>query len=176
MKKIIIKTYENKDHEASVSLIKDELNISLDDLEYNEKGKPYLKDGSMFFNISHSRGIIGITISDTEVGFDLERVKEISEDMRKMLYDKIYNEADRLNNSDDITSLQKVFAIKEAYLKYLGIGLVMDIDNIIIDYNNSTIKYKDKVSGYFKSYEYLDFVFSIVSSEPLDFEIEYRGL
>ena len=41
---------------------------------------------------------------------------------------------------------------------------------------NSFIKYKDKVSGYFKSYEYLDFVFSIVSSEPLDFEIEYRGL
>ena len=52
----------------------------------------------------------------------------------------------------------------------------MDIDNIIIDYDNGTIKYKDKVSGYFKSYEYLDFVFSIVSSRVLDFEIEYRGL
>ena len=176
MDKIIIKTYQNKDHEASRDLLKEVLSIDEENLDYNERGKPYLKDGSLFFNISHSRGIIGIAISSKEVGFDLERVKDVSLDTLKMLSEKIYNDSDRCHNACDIVSIQKVFTIKEAYLKYLGIGLVMNINKIIIDYDNKTLKYQDYREGHYKTYEYCDILFSVVSSETNEYEIIYKDL
>ena len=176
MDKIIIKTYQNKDHEASRDLLKEVLSIDEENLDYNERGKPYLKDGSLFFNISHSRGIIGIAVSDREIGFDLERVKDVSLDTLKMLSEKIYNDSDRRNNACDIASIQKVFTIKEAYLKYIGIGLVMNINKIIIDYDNKTIKYQDYREGHYKTYEYCDILFSVVSTETSEYEIIYKDL
>lgn len=46
--------------------------------EKGEHGKPYLKDYPNFhFNLSHTRNVITVAISDKPVGVDIEKVKAV---------------------------------------------------------------------------------------------------
>ena len=38
--------------------------------------KPYLDDGSIFFSLSHSKGIVAVVFDSSEVGFDIEFMKK----------------------------------------------------------------------------------------------------
>ena len=52
----------------------------------------------------------------------------------------------------------------------------MNINKIIIDYDNKTIKYQDYREGHYKTYEYCDILFSVVSTETSEYEIIYKDL
>ena len=39
-----------------------------------ENGKPYLKNGGMYFNISHSGDYVVLATADSEVGVDIEKI------------------------------------------------------------------------------------------------------
>lgn len=56
--------------------------IDVSALEYaeNQNGKPYIKDEPhIHFNITHSRGLCAVAISDSEVGIDAEYSSELSD-------------------------------------------------------------------------------------------------
>ena len=101
---------------------------------YNEYGKPYIKNNPIYFNISHSKPYTVICIADKEVGIDIEKIT-----YRKRVLNKICTctEIQHINNAHDFT---KLWVKKEAYVKYLGIGLSYDLKKV----NTLDLKFKLK--------------------------------
>lgn len=53
------------------------LNVGLQNICFykNDHGKPYVKGNPVFFNVSHSNDLIGVAVSNSEVGLDVEYMK-----------------------------------------------------------------------------------------------------
>ncbi|MBQ9267350.1 MAG: 4'-phosphopantetheinyl transferase superfamily protein [Clostridia bacterium] len=107
--------------------LKEEYGIEHPTLEYHEFGKPYLKEHKeIFFNISHTKHIAACVIANTEVGVDVEEVREYS----PLLLDKILNEEEKANLKND-NDFFKYWTIKEAVCKCEGTGIAnFDFQNI----------------------------------------------
>ncbi len=95
--------------------------INTYELSYTEKGKPYIDNLKYHFNISHSNEYVVCAVSDKEVGIDIEMVK-----------DKITNIKPKITDEemDDPDSLTELWTLKESFIKYLGIGITMDLKKI----------------------------------------------
>lgn len=121
MLKIYIKENISSKEILSYAL-KDYANIDNYELIYNEYGKPSLKDYSdIHFNISHKDNIIVLVIGSREVGIDIEDIKYNELVIKKAFNDK---EIDIIDKSlDKAKEFTIMWTIKEAYIKYLGIGL-----------------------------------------------------
>ena len=91
---------------------------------YKDKNdKPIFLDNKLYFNISHSKNYITCSLSNTNIGVDLEEDRIIKD----TLINKIKNK-----NDIDLDIIQ-IWNIKEAYSKYLGIGLKLDFSKISIN-------------------------------------------
>lgn len=85
--------------------------ISTPKIGVTAKGKPYLEDESVFFNLSHSDGKIVLAVSDRPVGVDIERAdRSVSAHVSKKYFDG------KPATAGDWTRL-------ESYFKYTGEGL-----------------------------------------------------
>ncbi len=95
-----------------------------DEILWNEFGKPYLKHHPFYFNLSHSKEYTVCGISDHEIGVDIEHIT-----MREHIIPRITTkeEKETIKNADDFT---KLWVKKEAYVKYLGIGLSYGLKNV----------------------------------------------
>lgn len=115
--------------------------VSLADLNYTAFQKPYFtKD--IHFNISHSGNYIVCAIGTTEVGVDVEEIKEIplsdfkelfSPEELKLIFKDAHNYA----------PFYTLWTQKEAFLKAVGVGLNMPLNKVIIwkniiEYNGNT--------------------------------------
>jgi 4'-phosphopantetheinyl transferase len=119
-----------------------------------EKGKPYvIGHDDIDFNISHTKGMILCSVTDKgRVGVDVERIRHIK-----------YNIMKRCFNLEEISYVEqlpltdrKFFEIwtkKEAYTKYLGTGLTIDITTI----NMLSKEHSDKLYSFGSE----DYIFSI---------------
>ena len=110
----------------------------LDNLKYNDYGKPYLKNKELYFNISHSYEYTVLVISNKEIGVEIEKIT-----MRKNVMEKICNEEEKalIKTAEDFT---KIWVKKECYTKYLGIGLSYGLENVdTIKMPNFIIKRRD---------------------------------
>lgn len=102
--------------------------ISNYEVIYNKYHKPYLKDSNIYFNISHDKGTTVLVVSDKEIGVDIEYLT-YKEDVIKHRFNKkeqliIENS---LNKEYDFT---RIWVMKEAYVKCLGIGLEYGLKNV----------------------------------------------
>ena len=85
-----------------------------DQLQYNEFGKPVLRDGQ-FISISHDKNIVGIIIQEQEIGLDIQTVEE-----------RIQRIANKFCNEDELKHFQSteertaIWCTKEAIFKYFG--------------------------------------------------------
>lgn len=83
-----------KQTKASYVLLKqmfETLNINIDgqEIKANKYGKPYfVSDGSLFFNISHSKNLCAVAISDKPVGIDIQVVSKANKKVAKRYFDK----------------------------------------------------------------------------------------
>ncbi len=104
--------------------LKDDFNYINTNLKIDENNKPYLE--GIYFNISHSKNMIAIIISDYECGIDIEMIdynKDYSKNISRILNEEeqiIYVETD--NKEEYFT---KCWTKKEAYLKKLGTGIIL---------------------------------------------------
>lgn len=135
----MIKLYikENIKSEELLKEVFKEFNIT-DEIIYNEYKKPYLKNNSYFFNLSHSNNVTVCALSDKEIGIDIEAIT-----MKEKIIKKICNENElkQIKNADDFT---KIWTKKEAYVKYVGIGLSYGLENVdTTKLKFTTKKYKD---------------------------------
>ncbi len=107
-----------------------------------EHGKPDFKNTKYHFNISHSKDMCVMSISDEEIGADVQYIQNFEEERLDRLTKRIYNDNDyNFFNTDDNTTFTQIWTIKEAYLKYIGLGLVKNIHDIIVDYEDNTVYY-----------------------------------
>ena len=89
---------------------------------YGAHGKPYLKDGGLWFSLSHTRGAVCAAFGDAadgEIGVDIELG---SRRVSRGLYERTLSDAERsaVNSAEDFI---RVWVQKEAFLKRAGIGL-----------------------------------------------------
>ena len=103
-------------------------------LSFNENGKPYLISGELFFNITHTKGLIMAAVSKREAGIDAENFAE-----KKIDFDgiakKYFSEAER----EQIKSERHFFTLwtkKESAIKYAGKTLAKNLK--ITTFNGET--------------------------------------
>lgn len=112
------------------------INASMENIAYNQHGKPYLKDHpDVHFSLSHSVNIAMCAVSDTTVGCDVQYVKNITARVAKRFFTP--NEQSKIANATDAQDeFTRIWVLKESYVKYLGLGISacpltsFDIDEI----------------------------------------------
>jgi 4'-phosphopantetheinyl transferase len=101
--------------------------------EYNNYGKPFLKNNSdIFFNFSHTKNAIALAIAPNEIGVDIEKMTKNN----MVISSKILaeEEINILNQSQDrIHSFFYYWTMKEAFSKYVGKGLSLDFKSIKVN-------------------------------------------
>lgn len=97
------------------------------ELLYGEHDKPYIKDGGLYFSVSHSGDIVAIATDTAEVGCDVELIVA---DNRLKIADRFYHPAERgyvAGADDKKAAFTRVWTRKEAYLKMTGEGISSDL-------------------------------------------------
>ena len=89
----------------------------------NEHGKPLSNE--MFFNVSHSYGLVMMAKANNDVGIDVELIRESEENLKKF----ISSEEEYLYIKDD-TSFFEIWCAKEGLVKALGSGINTDLKKI----------------------------------------------
>ena len=101
-----------------------DINIHIYDIFYNYYGKPFLKE--IYFNISYTKEYIILAVGNCCVGVDIEQKRKVSDNIIHKIMD--YNEYNFYKNDDNY--ILKTWVYKEAYVKYIGTGIIMDFNKI----------------------------------------------
>lgn len=146
------------------------VDVSLDELKYNEYKKPYLDNGP-YFSISHSNNQIICAASHEEVGADIEEIRDINIDDFTAGFSDI--EISTIHNSNNqVFELFKVWTLKEALLKYSGKGFFEDKK---ITLRNNKLFF-DEIPVCYQVVEYKNYVISLVSKNMQNIEIIHPEL
>lgn len=117
-------------------LLRIQYNFNSYEIEYNEYEKPYIKNSTLFYNISHCDGFLVIAFSDSEIGVDIEKI-DYNLDLKLMSSILSAEEKKKLNRLESKKEKHeyffKIWTLKESYLKKKGIGLIDDLHNISFD-------------------------------------------
>lgn len=106
--------------------------------EYTKTGKPYFKnEENIKFSISHSKDLVGVAFSDREVGFDVQVVRNVGDEVfNRVLSDKENEDVSSAKNDNErLNKFFKYWVIKEAILKRDGTGLISDMKSVFDDCN-----------------------------------------
>lgn len=97
--------------------------------EYNEYGKPYIRDG-VEFSISHCREGILVAIDRQAIGVDIEGIRSANE----ALIRRTMNESERAaiaNSACPNVVFTRFWTQKEAVVKQRGTGIISDLHEIL---------------------------------------------
>lgn len=104
----------------------------------NEYGKEYIKNKGIFYNVSHTGGLLCAAVSDSEVGVDCETIREVDHLALAKRYftDAEYESVRKSDDPED--EFFRIWTKKESYVKYTGEGFsrplssfeVSDVENI----------------------------------------------
>lgn len=152
-----------------------ESNLNGFKIQKGTHGKPFLPDAPNFhFNLSHSGSFALIAYADTPVGADIQQSRHIRDiTAKRFLSEKEYG-AMPSDESEKQHFLNKLWTIKEAYIKLNGHGLSCDMRSCTADILSHRIfdAYKTVFFRHFNfSSEDKDYNLSICSSSDL---IPYR--
>ena len=95
----------------------------------NEFGKEYVKDRDIYYNVSHTCGLLCSAVSDSEIGVDCETVSEKDwEALAQRFFTKREYEAIKAS-TDPLDEFFRIWTKKESYVKYTGEGLSRPLDS-----------------------------------------------
>jgi len=109
-------------------------NFNLLNIERTSYNRPYIKNSSIDFNISHSKDyVICAFTQNNSIGVDIEALNlEIDIDEFRAVFSS--NEFDFIKNANNkIETFYRLWTIKEALLKADGRGFIAEPKDIIID-------------------------------------------
>lgn len=153
-----------------------ENNIPANYIYYGSNGKPYAD--RIFFNVAHSGNYAFGVSSDSEIGCDVEIIKQAHLDIAKRFFtENEYNYISNSENKDNI--FFKLWTIKESYIKMTGEGLRTPLNSFEIQINNdniSIIENSKKKSCFVTHFEFNNHSFAICSSEQPPREIEFNNV
>lgn len=163
MKIYFIKTNGNAERLSSTLFpliykreIKEDVSISYQQIKRSQYGKP-LPIRGIHYNISHTEKMWCIVFCDNQCGIDIERTKCIGEHIKK----RILSKNERIMDGNALNN----WVLKEAYSKYLGLGLNIDFRDISV---NDITKHENVTN--LSTGDYICFV---VSKKTSDIEIAY---
>lgn len=90
---------------------------------YTEKGKPYLKDATLEFNISHSKKMALIGTSRHKIGVDIEFINKDEDILKTMDFFLVQEEKDWVLETNEWKRFYQMWTLKEALLKCEGKGI-----------------------------------------------------
>lgn len=98
---------------------------------YGTYGKPYLsKVGNLYFNISHSEDYAAVVFSKTEVGLDIERIREIKPGVVSRYFhpaEQEYLEKLAGGDTEKEEKFTELWTRKESYIKAVGKGISLPL-------------------------------------------------
>lgn len=101
------------------------------EFEYNEHGKPYLKNyPDWYFNLSHCKSAVCCVLSKEDVGIDIEEIALYKESLANYVCND--EEITMIKNSENKSmEFYRLWTRKEAAFKMIGSGITKDIKNIL---------------------------------------------
>lgn len=119
---------------AGALLLKALSEAYINDAEFaeGEKQKPFIKNHpEIFFNLSHSEEKIMCVVSDREVGCDIEKIRENTNDIAARYFtEEERNAIDSTEKKDEM--FFRIWTLKESYIKALGLGLSLSLKDFSI--------------------------------------------
>ena len=108
-----------------------------------ENGKPMLiSHPQIAFNLSHSGEFVVLAYTEKAetIGVDIQQIRSVSDGVKKrILHEKEFLLLDREKEMENIF-LNRIWAIKESYVKMTGEGLSHDFRKLCIDFESRTVK------------------------------------
>ncbi|MBQ6907110.1 MAG: 4'-phosphopantetheinyl transferase superfamily protein [Clostridia bacterium] len=103
------------------------------DLIYNKQKKPYIKNYEKpYFNISHSGDMAVCAFSDSEIGCDIQKIKNVPQNiMKKICSSEEYNYLLSVDGGLVAEEFCRIWTIKESYVKFTGKGILNPADIVI---------------------------------------------
>ena len=109
--------------------------------KYDSNGKPYIQQ-NMCFSLSHSGEMAICAISNKPIGCDVEIIKPAKLNLAKKYFTKTENE---LLENDADTMFCRIWAAKESFIKFTGLGLRQHLKSFEVDLSKGKILYSDRV-------------------------------
>ncbi|HUO57681.1 MAG TPA: 4'-phosphopantetheinyl transferase superfamily protein [bacterium] len=107
------------------------------ELDQQEKGKPFVRNGALKFNLSHTEGLVACSLGREEVGVDLEKTGSLNQLDWRLLSRRFFSakEQDYLvgqpTHRRALTFLS-IFTRKEARAKLSGEGLRLSLPDFTV--------------------------------------------
>ncbi len=139
--------------------------VSVNEFSQGKYGKPYIAEtDGIKFNISHTRGLVGVAISDSEIGLDIENNLATSRDQMEQVSDFCFSDKEiRYINIGPEGSDERFFEVwtrREAYYKCIGCGLSVR--------NN-----KKEISGHYHFFgmRYKNYTLNVCSGNEMNIDL-----
>ncbi len=94
--------------------------------DYNEYGKPFLRDMRFFFSISHSKISVACAVSEKEIGIDIQNISPYNEKIAMRMFPEVSFSKEE-NKDEEFT---KLWTEKEAISKFIGKGIQYPFNEI----------------------------------------------
>lgn len=128
-------------------------------------GKPILRNVSNFeFNISHTRNAIAVAQSDFPIGVDIEVIKSAEMEIAQRYFNRLEISYITENVCDQDKRFFEIWTKKEAYIKYIGKGLSMNL--------NSFCSFEHNIFYRFYNINGAEYVISVCNHTEKNEEIE----
>lgn len=112
----------------------------------NEHGKPYIIGHPIHYNISHSGQYVVLVAAETEVGVDVQekRAARMESVAKRFFAEEEWQAVSECESEEEKRDLfYRIWCRKEAYGKYLGIGLSNNLLGINVLEELENIKFHD---------------------------------
>lgn len=97
---------------------------------YGAQGKPRLKDGGVFFNLSHSGEYVICALAPCEVGCDVEQITAVDLNIaRRFFFRSEYRDIAAQATEETRNELFfRYWTLKESFMKVTGLGMKLPLD------------------------------------------------
>lgn len=133
---------------------------------YTKKGKPFLIDVECAFNISHSGDYValGYHTSTEPVGVDIQKVRVMRDGIQKRILHEKENVLLPEEGKKRWQYLNRLWTIKESFVKMSGEGLARDFRTVYVDDMNGMATGEDGAKAEFCVWNWKDDYFLAVCS------------
>ena len=137
-------------------------------IERDINGKPQLSNTkNLHFNISHSGDWVVCAISSSDVGIDVEEIKDnyIMDIAKNCLTDNEYGQLLYCEQCTQVSKFYKFWTLKESYMKMTGRGMSLPLDSfeVVPTEEGFVLGKSSERPCFFETMEFDGYIFSVSS-------------
>lgn len=109
------------------------LGQTLNQIDFQEHGKPFFKEGGLQFNLSNTKNTVVLACANLELGIDVEWIRK----PRSIIYKRVFSDREVSlieQSKNESHTFTRLWTRKEAVVKLFGGGIQMGLRNFeVID-------------------------------------------